>query len=862
MIWLVSLVLLLLPCTVQGQVLDSPPALEHEVTAAYPSAALTERIEASVLFTIDIDAAGKVSNVTLAEPSEHPGYGFEDAARAAIEQFTFKPALSGGAPVPVRVQYRYRFVLPPTETPAEPAAPEQPTQSVAPAAPPAPAGRLSGRVLERGARSPLAGALIIAQQGLVAFEAITDEQGAFSFYDLAPGPWQLSAETQGFAASRGEERVAVNEQTEVTVYLERTTDNPYDVLVEGDAPKREVTRRRLDVREAASQPGSFGDPLVAVENLPGVAVAPFDAGSISMRGASPDESSIYLDGFRTISFFHYIGLRSIIAPGFLESVDLYPGNAPTNFGRQTGGVLEAKLKRSQPDRLHGYADISLLDAGLFIETPIGEKVSIAAAGRVSYIDKVMRALDAPFPVYDDYQLMVTARPAAAHQLRLFYLGSDDKLELDVEELSNESAQATLARLRTENHIQHVALEHDYAPSTRISNRMRVGFLHWLGDTSFSDDMRIRGNYNTLQLRDTLRFSPRAWITAELGLDAEIGKWMTDVLIAPPPKYGEPEGYVDFDNERRAYKGGLPYYGVGGWASLELKPVRDLLIVPGVRADLQPQVEAVTVDPRITARYQPIDQVAIKAGSGVYHGPPTTDEAASAFGNPKLGAERAFQHSAGVELTPLPFLQLDLTGFYHQLDGLAAQSNKIVEKNGEAVALNYENTGEGRAYGLEVMLRQQLAYRLSGWIAYTLARTERRRVASDAFRVFEFDQTHNLALVAAYQLPRHFQLSTRFRFRTGRPTTPVTGATFVSDNDEYAPAFGATNSRRLDDFHQLDVRLDKRWVFDLWSFTAYVDVQNVYNRNNSLDLTYSYDYSENAKVKGLPLLAIVGFKAEY
>lgn len=862
MIWLLSLVLLLLPCAVHGQALDAPPSLEHEVSAEYPARALTERVEASVLFTIDIDAAGRVSNITLAEPSEHADYGFEQAAQAAIEQFVFKPAMSAGAPVPVRVQYRYRFVLPaPVETPVAQAQPQAPVQTEAPAAP-APTGRLGGRVLERGSRSPLAGALIIAEQGAVAFEALTDEQGNFAFYDLAPGAWQLSAETQGFMSSRGEEQVAVNEQTDVTVYLERTTDNPYDVLVEGDAPKRDVTRRRLDVREAASQPGSFGDPLVAIENLPGVAVVPFDAGSISMRGSAPDESAIYLDGFRIPSFFHFIGLRSVIAPGFLETVDLYPGGAPTTFGRQTGGVLEARLKRSQPDRLHGYADISLLDAGLFVETPIGDKVSIAAAGRVSYIDKVMKAFDSPFPRYDDYQLMVTARPSPAHQLRLFYLGSDDSFKLDAEDFADETAQATFSRLSTEMHIQQVSLEHDYTPSTRVSNRMRVGFLHWLADTSFSDDMRVRGNYNTLQARDTLRLSPREWITAELGIDAELGKWMTNVLIAPPPKDGAPDGYVDFDSDRRSYKGGVPYNGIGGWASLELKPIPALLIVPGVRADLQPQIKEVTVDPRITARYQIVEQLAVKAGTGVHHGVPTTDEAASNFGNPDIGAERALQHSAGVEVAPLPFLHLDMTGFYHQLDNIAAPSDRVIEQNGEAVALNYENTGEGRAYGLEVMLRQELAYRLSGWVSYTLARTERKRVSSDPFTIFDYDQTHNLALVAAYQLPRHFQLSTRFRYRTGRPTTPVTGSTFVSDNDEYAPIFGGTNSRRLDDFHQLDVRLDKRWVFDLWSFTAYVDVQNVYNRNNSIDVTYSYDYSEKAKVKGMPLLAIVGFKAEY
>jgi len=861
---LLILFVLLLPLSAFAQSVDTPPKLSREAPVAYPERALTDKREANVLLSLDIDATGAVTRVGVVTPSDAPGYGFEAAAEEALRKFQFEPARAGATPVAVRVQYLYRFVLPPPVPPPQAPIPtETPaTESADPPVKSAPTGELAGTVLERGSRSHLAGVRVVLERHDEAYEALTDATGRFAFFDLSEGAWMLTVESEGYLESRGEEQVVASEQTEVTLYLERSADNPYDVLVESAAPKRDVTRHRLDVREAQTQPGSFGDPLMAVQNLPGVAVLNGDNGGIAMRGAAPDESSVYLEGFRMPLFYHFIGIRSLVAPGMLESIDVYPGGAPVNYGRQLGGVLEARLKRLAPDRTHGYADISLLDAGAFVETPIGSKVAVAAAARFSYIDRVMKALDAPMPRYDDYQLLMTARPNARHSLRLLYIGSDDTFRMDTDDLREESAQITFGSIEAEAHMQHVAFEHEYTPSSVVSNRARVGYLHWNTLTQFGDEGRVNIDYDTLLFRDSLRITPATWLAADMGVDAELGRWATDVLISPPSKEGEAGAYVDYEKEKRAYDNNIGHYAAGAWVNLELRPHRDWLLVPGVRADAQPQIGTLTADPRVSVRYQVIDALALKAGTGVHHAAPTIDESAKTFGNPNIGAERSLQHSAGVEVKPMEELELNLTGFYHQLDGLAAKSSRIRLEGDRIIPLEYENTGEGRAYGLEVLLKKQLSHRISGFVAYTLARAERRRVAGDEYRLFDADQTHNLVLLAAYHLPRHWKLSTRFRYRSGQPTTPVVGATFVSDNDEYAPSFGRTNSARNASFQQLDLRVDKAWVFDRWSFTAYLDVQNVYNYNNSSAIAYNYDYSKSGKVGAVPLLPIVGIKAEY
>lgn len=541
-----------------------------------------------------------------------------------------------------------------------------------------------------------------------------------------------------------------------------------------------------------------------------------------------------------------------------DSFDLYPGGAPAYYGRQTGGVLDARLKRLSPDRLHGYVDVSLLDAGAFVEAPIGEKVAVAVAGRASYVDRIMAAMGNPMPRYDDYQVSLIARPSAAHTLKLFYLGADDSFKMDAADL--EDAQITNGNVEAAAHMQHVALEHEFTPSRTVQNKLRVGYLHWNTLFHLGDDSRVDAIYDGLLARDTLRITPARWIALELGADAELGRWTTDVLIAGgPPKEGQPdEGYVDFERDQRKYTRNIQNIAAGGWVSLELRPVEQLLIVPGVRVDLQPQIEEVTVDPRVMARYDVVKQLALKAGTAVNHGVPSLDESARRFGNPNLGSERSIQHSAGVEISPLDFLHLDLTGFYHQLDGLVVPTDRLID----GVALNFENTGEGRAYGFEAMLRHDLANRLSGWIAYTYSRSERRNDDDERWRLLDVDQTHNLVLVGAYQLPRHWQISTRFRYRTGQPGTPIVGAVFVSDDDVYAPTFGRTNSRRNEAFHQLDLRIDKRWIYQSWMLNLYMDIQNVYNRPNPEGTAYNYNFRQSQSQQGLPILTILGIRAEF
>jgi hypothetical protein len=110
------------------------------------------------------------------------------------------------------------------------------------------------------------------------------------------------------------------------------------------------------------------------------------------------------------------------------------------------------------------------------------------------------------------------------------------------------------------------------------------------------------------------------------------------------------------------------------------------------------------------------------------------------------------------------------GFYKRLYDLVARSGLPSPPVGQSL----EQTGIGRSYGGQVLLRQELAKGFFGWLSYSLIRSERKDRPDSNWRLFDYDQTHVLALLASYEITRGFQAGARFRYTTGAPRTPVIG----------------------------------------------------------------------------------------
>jgi hypothetical protein len=374
------------------------------------------------------------------------------------------------------------------------------------------------------------------------------------------------------------------------------------------------------------------------------------------------------------------------------------------------------------------------------------------------------------------------------------------------------------------------------------------------------------------VRAVLRAQVRPWVRVDGGLDFEGNRWPIDVLFGPsgPPREGDPGGgagafagrgsgilhdsYTLFTNHAAPFL-------VGNFTALDKR----LVIAPQLRLEIFTEAayldtpESLTqsfvrLEPRLTARYQLRPWVAPKLAVGLYHEAPGPFDVSRVFGNPDLTPSSSIHAVAGADFDPRPALHIEAEGFYKDLRDLVVRG-----ENPNDPLLT--NQGIGRVYGGELLVRQELTKGFFGWIAYTLSRSERRDHPDQAWRTFQYDQTHILTLIGSYQFGRGYQLGLRYRFVTGNPYTPVTGAYYDASNDRYTPLYGSTYSARLAAFSQLDLRFDKAWTYNRWRLSVYLDIQNLTNRANPEGVSYNFDYRQTQPQSGIPFLPVFGLRGD-
>ncbi|MGC3999188.1 MAG: TonB-dependent receptor [Anaeromyxobacter sp.] len=351
---------------------------------------------------------------------------------------------------------------------------------------------------------------------------------------------------------------------------------------------------------------------------------------------------------------------------------------------------------------------------------------------------------------------------------------------------------------------------------------------------------------------------RQGLQLRAGLDVNVTPVEVNVNAPQVPKEGEPQPPIST----------LPIVGArldvtafepAAFLDATWEPRPGLRVIPGVRLDYYSAISQATVDPRLAVRWEATRATALKAGVGLFQQPPQADESAEGTGTPDLQAERALHVSGGFEHRFGEAVDVDLTGFWKSLDRMVVRNPASAY---DPSAPSYVNSGTGRIYGLEALVRGRWGDRASGWIAYTYQRSLRRDRPGEAERPFDFDQPHNLTAVGSWAFARNWSLGTRFRLVSGNPDTPVQGSVFDAASGVYVPLYGKTNSERLPAFGQLDVRVDRSWLYRTWKLTAFLDVQNVTNRGNVEGWDYSYDYGRREALTGLPILPILGVEGSW
>jgi hypothetical protein len=641
----------------------------------------------------------------------------------------------------------------------------------------------------------------------------------------------------------------------------------YETTVRAPPPTQAVTRYTLAQPELTSVPGTFGDPLRVLQNLPGVARTPFGLGLLVIRGAAPGDSGIFVEGHRVPILYHFLGGPSVFTPRLIKDIEFYPGNFGVKYGRATAGIVDVGFTSEATPRLHGQADINLLDSSAYVEGPLAKSWTGSVSARRSYIDLWLplvlpSSTTTASPVYWDYQLGVH-RDLPAGRLAIFAFGSDDTLKV----ISKDPSIGNLT-LDTET-LFHKVIAIWSAESHGWVNRLSPGFGYERLNFG-AGQVGINQHQYAYELRDELsrQFGPLLGphVVWRLGFDGE--DYLQDLFLNVPIAM-DTRLYGDSNPILKPTTIPLDALGLALYTDATWEPGYGLTLTPGVRGDWFRYVDQnrFSADPRLVVRWRAMPKLALKAGAGIFHQMQQPQFLDPHYGNPSLPTIWAAQYSVGFVRLFTDKLSLDTTFYYVQ------RHNEPV-----AVAGGFEPTGRERSYGMELILKHEFTQRFFGWIAYTLSRAEQTAYtvngASTSGGGFgalqtpsaqntvwyptDFDQTHNFILVASYSWLK-WRLGTRFRVVTGTPDTLMSEGAYDADAGLYACRQGPTNGARKPTFNQLDVRAERTWTFNAWQLGAYLDVQNIYNAQNPEFTIYDYRCRGSEPVRGIPFLPVFGIR---
>jgi len=846
------------------------PRARNYAAPEFPKEAEAAGLTASVTLQLDISKEGKVLQVVVIEPA---GHGFDESAVAAAKKLDFEPARRpDGTAFGARILYRYSFTQ--KDAPAAPAGDAKTAVAAAPQG-------FRGAVLTSVGDVPVAGATIVVS-GANAFSrsAVIDTTGAFTFADLPPGSVQVTISAPGFDTVTVDEAIVATESLEVKYRLS-PTGGPIEVMIRGARPPREVVKRTLEQREISRIPGTNGDALRSIQSLPGVARPPGLAGLLIVRGSGPQDTQTFVDGTPVPLIYHFGGLSSVVPTELLEKIDFYPGNFSAQYGRVQGGIVDAGLRSPKEDgKYHGLLQVDLIDVRAMFEGPVPliKGWRFAAAGRRSYVDAwlgpVLKAAGAGVtqaPVYYDYQFMAETNPTVDSKLRVAFFGSDDNLKILLDKPSaGEPALAGNIGLHTGFKRLQVKYSSDLGEGDRFSAVMALGqdnIDFYISSLYFLLDVKTI----TGRLELTKKLFKGATLNA--GIDMYEAFYNINLRLPAAPRPGEAPNQPFSTRTVREQQSTGTAYLPSAYLEAELAPTARLKIVPGIRVDYSNTIQRFDASPRVNARYAVVAEypkTTLKGGLGFFHQPPQFQEALPPLGTTGLKSNRAIHYALGVEQELSKRIEGSVEGFYKQLDGLV-----IGNPSTSGAALDYSNTGKGYVIGSELLLKYKPDERFFGWVAYTLSRSARIDAPGAVEHLIQYDQTHILTVLGSYRLGHGWEFGARFRLVSGNLITPSvcdksasdcdpnrTGSLFHAPSGVYtAIPFSGTFTERLPLFHQLDIRVDKRWKFSNWQLSAYLDIQNVYNHANSEGLQYNFNFTTRQYVSGLPILPSIGLRGE-
>ena len=631
--------------------------------------------------------------------------------------------------------------------------------------------------------------------------------------------------------------------------------------------KREVDvgMRRLDIRDLKIAPGMIEQDLFrSLATLPGVVAVSDFSSALYVRGGSPDQTLVLLDGVTVYNPYHIGGLFSTFNLDAVSNAELHAGAFPAEYGGAVSSVLDVEMKQGNSERLSGRWDLGLLTSKLMFEGPL-PKGSFLVAGRRTYIDAVTWTIDklvddSTFRVYLPYyfydlQAKVNFDLSAHDRLTLSGYSGDDVIHI--------SDSTGRMDFRWGNYTLAAKWRHIFSPQvlattmlTHARNRVSMSALEypWPGDTADTSESKLTMRVSDAGLKEDFTVFVDSGQTLKFGAEARRFD-LSDYLGA--------DTVVFWNLHERPWYAAL--YAADKW-----RPWRPLLINAGVRTEYFTGGGYFRASPRVSAKYFLREDLAVSAGYGLYYQylsiPFPRDEMVAKIpatffqqwipASEKYRPVSAVHYVLGSEKWFGDDLQLSAEGYYKQMDNLLETGSMlpgIGEEPGAGDTVRF-NVGSGWAAGGELLLRRK-----GSWVGYSLAFTRRTFDSTNFYPVF--DARHNFNVAWTTRLGRGWSINLQWLFRSGFPYTgPIGQYQYVREGDGRFPGYGdqfyywvpiggRRGNYRLPPYHRLDVGVEKAFRLFGADWAFYFQVINAYAQKNVL--WYNYQTDEHGRIVRVP-----------
>lgn len=700
--------------------------------------------------------------------------------------------------------------------------------------------------------------------------AITDENGLYEITAVPPGLYNVRASFVGFKTSTAfEVQVSSAKPVQLDFQLLEDAADLSEVVVSSEFTRSEETPlsvRKLSANEIERYPGGNRDISRVIQALPGVASTPSFRNDILIRGGAPNENKFYVDEIEVPVINHFStqgssgGPVGILNVNLIKNLDLIAGGFPANRMDAMSSFFEVQLKDGRRDKMATQVTVGASELTLSNEGPISEKTTYSLSARRSYLQGLFRLLELPFlPTFNDFQLKTTTKLNAKTELTFIGLGAIDNFELNQDLPEGESEEERENRLYLLD-VLPVQTQWNYVTGMKLKRFRENGYWTFVLSRNMLNNQSIKYAGNDASSEANLLFDYTSQ-ESENKFRAEnsiFGKGYT-------LKYGFNYQYSryfisNYDRSTLASSGEVVnvestsfFNQYGAFVSGSKNFYNDRLLVSGgIRLDGADFAETASnplnqISPRVSLSYQLKPNLFVTGNAGIYYQkPPYT-----VLGYRNMEGElenkendvrfiRNSQLIAGIEfLVPEKNRRFTAEAFYKKYSNYPSSI-----RNGIALANlgadfgvignePVESNAEGRAYGLEFLAQQRLFNNFYGIAALTLVRSEFTNPNTEGFVPSSWDNKFIVSLTAGKRFAKNWEVGARWRFLGGTPYTPfdLEESSLISNWDLRNAGildYTQINAIRLDPFHQLDLRIDKKYFFDRWNLNWYVDIQNIYN----------------------------------